>query len=41
MRNSRRSLNGLKNCGLPIGQENAMPPYCGVIDTVPVEALHD
>ena len=31
----------IEDCRLPIGQENAMPVYCGVIVTVPVEAAHD
>lgn len=30
----------IEDSGLPSGQENAAPPYCGVIDTVPVEAGH-
>lgn len=31
----------IEDSRLPIGQENAVPLYCGVIDTVPVEAGHD
>jgi hypothetical protein len=31
----------IEDCRLPIGQENAMPLYCGDIVTVPLEAEHD